>query len=358
MADVVKGGGRRPAGGLAADAEDLIHVGQMLLPILPALADGSQLCLENVVQELLDLHIPQAAPLIVGLQLIQPAVFRQELREILRTAEGVQIDEDGVPLGVAGVLPAQVGGVGEHGHDLGADVLGTVGQIDAVAQGLAHLGLAVNARQAQTRLVLGQDDLGIHQGVAIDGVELVDDLLALLQHGQLILAHGDGGGPEGGDVRRLADGIAEEAHGDAGLKVAHLNLRLDGGVALDPGHGDQVHIIEGQLRQLRDHGLDEQGGLLRVQAAGQIVQSHVHDVLADLFRVLGVVGKGLGVGDHDIDLVELSGVLKGHALLQGAHIVARVQAAGGPVAGEDDLFHITLLLRRFKGEKRRVFSLL
>ena len=74
--------------------------------------------------------------------------------------------------------------------------------------------------------------------------------------------------------------------------------------------------------------------------------------------MLGVVGKGLGVGDHDIDLVELSGVLKGHALLQGAHIVAHVQAAGGPVAGEDDLFHITLLLRRFKGEKRRVFSLL
>ena len=72
MADVVKGGGRRPAGGLAADPENFVHIGQTLFPILPALADGSQLRLEDIVQELLDLHIPQAAPLIVGLQLIQP----------------------------------------------------------------------------------------------------------------------------------------------------------------------------------------------------------------------------------------------------------------------------------------------
>ena len=89
---MAKGGGGGIAGRFAAGAENLIHVGQTLLPILPALADGGQLRLEDIVQELLDLHIPQAAPLIVGLQLIQPAVFRQELREILRAAEGMHPD--------------------------------------------------------------------------------------------------------------------------------------------------------------------------------------------------------------------------------------------------------------------------
>ena len=70
--------------------------------------------------------------------------------------------------------------------------------------------------------------------------------------------------------------------------------------------------------------------------------------------MLGVVGQGLGIGDHDVDLVEFAGVLKGHTLLQGAHIVAHMQTAGGPVAGEDDLFHITLLPRRETGKTARV----
>ncbi len=33
-----------------------------------------------------------------------------------------------------------------------------------------------------------------HQRLAVDGVELVHDLAALLQHGHLVLAYGHGGG--------------------------------------------------------------------------------------------------------------------------------------------------------------------
>ena len=165
------------------------------------------------------------------------------------------------------------------------------------------------------------------------------DLAALLQHGHLILTGRHSGGTERRDIRCLADGVGEEAHRDAGLEVPHLDLALHGGVALQAAHRDQIHIIEAQLCQLRHHGLDEDVDLVGVQTAGQIVQCHLQDVLADLLRVIGIVRQGLRVSDHNIDLVELAGVLQAHALLQRANIVANMQAARGTVAGQNDLFH-------------------
>ena len=80
------------------------------------------------------------------------------------------------------------------------------------------------ARQAQAGVVGRQQDLRLGQRLAVDGVELVDDLAALLQHGHLVLACRDSGGAEGGDVGCLADGIGEEADRDTGLKVLLLDL--------------------------------------------------------------------------------------------------------------------------------------
>ena len=280
------------------------------------------------------------------LQLVEVLVLGQELGKVLRAAECIQIDEDGVALHLAGVLHAQVVRVGVHGHDLLLDVLRLVGEVDAVAEALAHLGLAVGAGQAQAGAVLGQNDLRLHQSLTVDGVELMDDLAALLDHGALVLACGDGSGLEGGDVRSLADGVSEEAHRDAGLEVLLLDLRLDGGVALQAGDGDEVHIIEAQLGQLRHHGLDEDVCLGGVDAHGQIVQSDLQDVLAHLLRVVGVVGEGLCVSDHDIDLVELARVLQPDTLLQRADIVADMEPARRAVARQNDLFHTFLLFHQ------------
>ena len=280
------------------------------------------------------------------LQLVEVLVLGQELGKVLRAAERIQIDEDGVALHLAGVLHAQVVRVGVHGHDLLLDVLRLVGEVDAVAEALAHLGLAVGAGQAQAGAVLGQNDLRLHQSLTVDGVELMDDLAALLDHGALVLACGDGSGLEGGDVRSLADGVSEEAHRDAGLEVLLLDLRLDGGVALQAGDGDEVHIIEAQLGQLGHHGLDEDVCLGGVDAHGQIVQSDLQDVLAHLLRVVGVVGEGLCVSDHDIDLVELARVLQPDTLLQRADIVADMEPARRAVARQNDLFHTFLLFHQ------------
>ena len=167
----------------------------------------------------------------------------------------------------------------------------------------------------------------------------MDDLAALLQHGHLILARRDGGGAERRDVGGLTDGVGEEADRDAGLEVLLLDLRLDGGVALQAGHRDEVHIIEAQLGQLRHHGLNEDVGLGGVDAHGQIVQRHLQNVLAHLLRVVGVVGQRLCISDHDVDLIELAGVLQPDALLQGANVMAHMQTARGAVAGQDNLLH-------------------
>ena len=277
------------------------------------------------------------------LHLVEVLVFRPELCKVLRTAEGVQIDEHRVALHLAGVLHTQVVGVGVHGHDLLFDVLRFLGQVDAVAKALAHLGLAVGAGQTQAGGVLGQHDLRLGQGIAVNGVEFAHDLAALLDHGLLVLTGRHGGGVESGDVRRLTDGVAEEAHRDAGLKVAHMDLALYGGVALQAAHGDEVHIVEAQLSQFRHHGLDENMGLGGVDAAGQIIQRHLQDVLAHLFRVVGVIGQGLCIGDHNVNLIVLAGVLQAHPLLQGTDIMAHMQAAGGTVAGQNDFFHDVLL---------------
>ena len=275
----------------------------------------------------------------MGLQFVQIGVVRQVFGKVLIIAEGVQIHEHRVALGLAGVADLQVVGVGEHTHDLGADVLRLVGQIDAVAQGFAHLCLAVGAGQTQAGLVVRQQGRGLHQRLAVQLIEAADDLAGLLQHGQLVLAYGHGVGHEGGDVRRLADGIGQEAHGDAVVKAPQLDLRLHGGVAFQPGQRHQVHVVEGQLRQLTHHGLDEHMALGGVQTAGHVVQRHLEDVLPHLTGVVEIVGQGLGVGDHKEQLFKLAAVLQDDAVAEGAYIVAHVQAAGGAVAGEDDLTH-------------------
>ena len=168
------------------------------------------------------------------------------------------------------------------------------------------------------------------------------DLAALLQHRHLIFTGGDCRRAECRDISGLADGIGKETNGDAGFKILLLDLRLDGGVALQAGHRDQIHVVEAQLGEFRHHGLDKDVRLGRVDAHSQIIQCHLQDVLAHFLRVIGVIGQGLCVRDHNIDLVELAGILQTDTLFQGADIVAHMQAAGRAVARQNDLFHSIL----------------
>ena len=188
----------------------------------------------------------------MGLQFFQICIFREVLGKQLVSAEGLQIDEDGIPFHLSRIGNLQMIGVGEHGHYLFAHLLLGIGQINAVMQGFAHLGLSVRAGKAQAGFVGGKKSVRLHQGITVNRIEFAHDLLGLFDHGKLILSDRNRGGPKGGDVGCLADGIGEKAHGNAGLEVPHLDLGFYRGVALESGNCDQVHIIKRQFAQLRD----------------------------------------------------------------------------------------------------------
>ena len=136
------------------------------------------------------------------------------------------------------------------------------------------------------------------------------DLLALLKHRQLILTDRNCGRTERGNICRLADRITEEPDRNTRLEIPHLNLCLYGRIALHAGNSDKIHIVESQLGQLRNHRLNEDRGLFRINAACQIVQRDLNDILPYLFRMLRVVRQRLRIRNHDIDLIELTGILQ------------------------------------------------
>ena len=288
------------------------------------------------------------------LQLVERRIVGQELGEVLGAAESIEVGENRVALDLAGVLDPQVVGVGVHAHDLLLQFVGRIGKIDAVAQRFGHLGLAVGARQTHARRVVGQQDLGLDERRPVYRIELVDDLARLLDHGFLVLAGGHRGGAESRDVGSLADGIGEETHGNAlplgrialdGAfgEPAHLNLGLDRRIALEPLHGDQIHVIERQFAQLRNLRLHEKRGALGIEPRGEVVQSHFDDVLPHLLGIVGVVGEGLGIGDHDEDLLEFAGVLQLDAAAQRPHVMAQVETTRRTVAGKDYFAHRFIL---------------
>ena len=92
LADIGEGGGGGLFGHGAAFLQNFHDLGQALLPLFAAVADGLQLSLHDAVQELLHLHVAQTAALIVCLQLVEVLVLGQELGKVLRAAECIQID--------------------------------------------------------------------------------------------------------------------------------------------------------------------------------------------------------------------------------------------------------------------------
>ena len=78
-------------------------------------------------------------------------------------------------------------------------------------------------------------------------------------------------------------------------------------------NGHQIHEIERQLAQLRYLRLDEDGGLGRIDAAGQIIECHFYHVLPYLFRIVYIVRQGLGICFKDEYFIELTGVLQLHS---------------------------------------------
>ena len=288
----------------------------MCLPVFPALPDRPQLRLKHIVQELLYLDIAQPAARIVRLELVQILIIRKELLKMLRTAERIQIDEYRIAVYLSRILHTQVVRVGKHRHDFFLDLIRLIRKVNAVAERFAHLCLSVNTRQTQACLIVRKDDLRIGQGLTVNGIELMHDLLTLLQHRQLILADRNSRRAECRDICRLTDRIAEEANRNARLKIPLLDLGLHSRIALYTGNRHEIHIVESQLGQLRNHRLNEDRGLRRVNATCQIVKRDLNDILSYLLRMLRIVCQCLRIRNHNINLIELTGILQSDTSFQ------------------------------------------
>ena len=146
--------------------------------------------------------------------------------------------------------------------------------------------------------------------------------------------------------------LGRVAFGGALGESAQGDLGLHGRVALQTLHGDQVHVVERQFAQFRHLRLDEERRFRGVETHREVVQRHFDDILTHLFRVVGIVGERLRIGDHNEYFVELARVLQLDAAAERTHEVAQMEPARGTVAGKDDFCHIfresTFCRRRYE----------
>ena len=146
----------------------------------------------------------------------------------------------------------------------------------------------------------------------------------------LVLAHGDEVRLIQQDVRRHEGGVGEEAAVYIVGVFRALVLEL-GHAAQLPEHGVAVED-PAELGMLVHMALQEEGVLLRVEAAGDVLGQLRGGAAAQLLRVLPH-GQGVQVG-HEVKAVELLGQLR--PVFHRAQVVAQVQVAGGLDAGEHD----------------------
>ena len=232
---------------------------------------------------------------------------------MLRTGKSIQISKHRITLHLSGIGHLQVVGVSVHGAYLLLHLVCRVRQINTVTERLAHFSLAVSTRQAQASGIFRQQDIGLHKRIPVDIVETTDNLTRLFQHRLLVLSHRHGRRFESRNVGSLTDRISEEPHRNARLEVTHLYFCLHCRITLQARHGHQIHEIERQLAQLRYLRLDEDGGLGRIDAAGQIIECHFYHVLPYLFRIVYIIRQGLGICFKDEYFIELTGILQLHS---------------------------------------------
>ena len=278
------------------------------------------------------------------LECVQILIIRQIFCKMLRPAESIEIGEHGIPFHLSRVLHPDVPRIREHTHHLLLHHIGRVRKIDAVAQRLAHLRLSVSSRQTEAGCIVRKQSLRLHKHIrVVNPVELAHNLAALLQHRLLVFSHRHGRGLESRDVGSLAHRISKKSRRNApSFKFAHLDFALHGRIALQTGDSHQIHIIERQLAEFRNHRLDENCDLGRVQTYGKIVQSNFNHVLPHLLGIVCIVSQGLGIRDEHEHIVISSLILKFHPALEGTHVMPDVKPAGRTVASQNNLSHFRI----------------
>ena len=150
--------------------------------------------------------------------------------------------------------------------------------------------------------------------------------------GYLVGADGNEVGLVEEDVGGLEKGVAEEAVGGEIFFAELLLLILVGGNAFEPAEGGEHAEEEEELGVGGDVRLLEDDAAAGVEAGGEEVEGDLDVVGLDVAGVGVVGGEGMEVGDEEEAVVIL---LQANPVVEGSHVVAEMEAAGGAHAGED-----------------------
>ena len=78
--------------------------------------------------------------------------------------------------------------------------------------------------------------------------------------------------------------------------------------------------------------------LRRIDSDRKVVERHLHNIVAHLCGIVGVVRQCLCVRNHNKNLIKRPRILKFHSPLQRTHIMSHMQLAGRTVACQNNLF--------------------
>ena len=220
--------------------------------------------------------------------------------------------------------------VGDRGLELLADDVGLVEELHGPlrrAAGRGHLPLRlleIHDPPADRR----RDHLRHDERLPVALVEPLGDVAGELDVLALVLADRDGIGLVEQDVRRLEDGVAEEARRDEVLAVA---------LVLELGHAAQLAVARDRAEQPRGLGvrghvaLDEDGRAIRVEAGREEHRREVERRVAQLRRVV-LDGDRVQVDDAEERVALL---LRLRVLAEAARVVPEMLVAGRLDARKD-----------------------
>ena len=293
--------------------EDVLHVVEVVLEGVTALADGLEIAVDRLGHQLLELTGAAHADLIGNLLGVATAADGRRGQQARDLGAVLGIERD-VALGIGlGFLDALRRLLRRHGYR------------DGIAVRLAHLA-AVEARQHGRG---GQKPVDAWEHLAVALVETARDKTRDLDVGKLVAADGHDVALAEEDVAGLMHGIGQKQPGQG--MARGLLLGLDGRVAFELRLGYKRQEGQHELVLCRDGGVGEDHGLVRVDAAGQVVHDHVVHIVLDVLRGVAV-GDNLVVRNDDIGLD--TQVLQTDALDERAEIVPQVQATRRTVAGQ------------------------
>ena len=155
-------------------------------------------------------------------------------------------------------------------------------------------------------------------------MHLADDFAGLFKHWSLVFADGHDVCIKGSDVCGLADGIAQKSCGNARCEIFLRDFGFDGWISFKARHRDDVHVVSGEFKQLRDLRLDKNRGLSRVDTDGKIIKRDVQNIFVNFGGRAGVIGQSLRIGYHDVNFVEFAGILQADTFAKTANVMTEM----------------------------------